>query len=339
MKYINPADHYAQRRIVHPSQRQLHVEPVSSPLYVITAVFNPNRYASRYKLYQAFEKHCEDSGAIPYTVELALRDRHHEITDHNNPRHIQIRGRSEVWYKENLYNLALRFIPHDAEYIAFIDADFLFTRSDWATETVHMLQHHPVVQMFSVLSYETHDHRVHNKLNGFAYTHCNGGKIPRHYGHRGAVGGAWAFRRTALEKLGTTSAGAPLLDKCILGSGDWHMAFGLAMRDDAHPEHKFSELTNYLKAIRQWQKQAHVLNGDIGYVEGHAIHFWHGPMAARGYMTRPAILLKNHYDPELDVKYDENGVIQLTGNKPAFRDDIRAYFKSRNEDQLAIEDY
>jgi hypothetical protein len=341
LKYITPADQFAQRRTVHPSQRQIHIEPVSAPLYVITSVFNPLRYQSRPKLFQGFEKHCEDSGAIPYTVELALRDRHHEVTSYTNPRHIQLRGRSELWYKENLHNVALRFIPADAEYIAFVDADFVFTRADWATETIHMLQHHPAVQMFSVLSYETHDHRVHNRLDGFAYRHVNGinGGRPGSYLHQGAVGGAWAFRRSALEKLGTSISGAPFLDRCILGSGDWHMAYGLAMRDDQHPEERFGMLPAYTKAIRSWREQAKALNGDIGYVEGHAIHFWHGPLAQRGYATRPQVLIRNEYNPETDLKYDENGVLQLTGHKPAFRDQIRQYFKSRNEDQLSIEVY
>jgi hypothetical protein len=74
-------------------------------------------------------------------------------------------------------------------------------------------------------------------------------------------------------------------------------------------------------------------------VECHAIHFWHGPMDKRGYLTRPKILIDNLYSPALDVRYDENGLLQLTGNKPKFRDQIRQYFKSRNEDQLAVEIY
>src|SRR6185436_14254786 len=87
---------------VHPSQREHHVMPVGEPLYVVTAITNPYRYYSRYKLYQAFEKHMEDSGAILYTIELALRDRHHEVTSPDNPRHIQLRSPSIVWHKENL---------------------------------------------------------------------------------------------------------------------------------------------------------------------------------------------------------------------------------------------
>lgn len=334
MKYTTPEDHHAQRREVHPSQRQLHVEPISSPLHVISAHFNPNRYRARPKLAQAFEKHCTDSGAIPWTVELALRDRHFEVTDHNNPHHIQLRGESELWYKENLGNIATRHLPFDAENIAFVDGDFLFTRADWATETVHMLQHYDAVQMFHHLTYETHDHRTHGHLDGFAYLHVNQSpKLPKHYGHRGAVGGAWAFRRSALDKLGG------LLDRCILGSADWHMAFALAMRDDVHPDMNLGKAPQYVKIIRDWAENAKVLRGNIGYVNCHAIHHWHGPMSKRGYEWRANILTGNQYDPNTHVRYDMYGVLQLNKNAPnahLLRDELRAYFRQRDEDSISL---
>ena len=220
--------------------------------------------------------------------------------------------------------------------MAFVDADFHFTRSDWATETVQMLQHHEAVQMFKVLTYETYDHGTHNTLRGFAYLNAHQQEIPKEYGHLGAVGGAWAFRRTALNKLGCSNTGAPLLDRCILGSGDWHMAFGLAMREDYHPELRLPGIPEYVKSIRDWNSRAAVLEGNIGYVDAHAVHHWHGPMAKRGYMTRPQILTDNHYDPAADIRYDENGVLQLSGNKPQFRDAIRTYFKSRDEDSINV---
>ena len=331
MKDIRPEDQFELRRNVDPAHRQLHVQPVSAPLYVITAMFNPLRYASRYRLFHAFRKHVADAGAILYTIELALRDRHHEVTSHANPRDIQVRGHSEIWYKENLQNVAVQSLPADAEYIAFVDADFHFTRSDWATETVQMLQHHEAVQMYSGLTYETHDHRTHGYLNSFAFSHCNQGTIPKKYGHQGAVGGAWAFRRSAFRKLGG------LLDCCILGSGDWHMAFGMAMREDYHPElTELRGVPEYVRAIKRWIDNAAVLNGNIGYVDCHAIHHWHGPMAKRGYTTRPAILAKHGFDPLTDLVYDENGILQLRENKPKFRDEIRAYFRSRNEDSIDV---
>ncbi len=328
MKYISPGEHHAKRIQIHPSHRQLHVQPVSSPLYVVTVVFNPNRYASRYRLYHAFEKHCLDSGAIPFTVEIVLRDRHHEVTHHDNPNHVQLRVESELWYKENGGNVGLSWLPPDFENVAFVDADFLFTRPDWVTETVHMLQHYDAVQMFSNLTYLTSEFQPHNSMKGFAYLHCQGEAVPQSYGHRGAVGGAWAFRRSAIEKLGG------LLDVCILGSGDWHMAFALAMRDDVHPEMKFDSIPQYVKAIQDWRERAKDLRGNIGYVDCNAVHHWHGPLKNRGYSTRWQILTKNSFDPYLDLGRDWQGLLRLTKHKPQLRDDIRRYFRQINEDSI-----
>lgn len=330
MEYITPRDHYSSRIEVHPSQRPLHVQPVSKPLYVVTVIFNQNRYASRYRLYHGFEKHVADSGAILYTVEIALRDRHHEVTQHDNPHHIQLRTESELWYKENGDNVALRYLPADWEYVAFVDADFLFSRPDWAFETVHMLQHYDAVQMFTNLTYLSHDNKVTNQMNGFAWQHLNQATVPKRYGHSGAVGGAWAFRRSAMDKLGG------LLDTCILGSGDWHMSFALALRDDVHPEMKFEEIPQYVKSIQDWAERAKLLRGNIGFVDAHAVHYWHGPLANRGYETRWKILTGNKFDPYRDVYKDWQGLLQLAKDKPVLRDEIRAYFRARNEDSLGV---
>ncbi len=328
MIYQDPKAHREGRLDVHLSQTPLHITPVSQPLYVITSIFNPNRYASRYKLFHGFEKHVTDSGAIPYTIEVALRDRHHEVTLPDNPRHIQLRTESEVWFKENSQNVALRYLPHDWEYVAFVDADFLFTRPDWAFETVQMLQHYDVVQMYTNITYLNNQHRVHNTLDGFVYTHLNQGQYPKSYGHRGAVGGAWAYRRSALEKLGG------LLETCILGSADWHMAFQLALRDDVHPEMKFDKIPKYVQSIREWGERAKGLKGNIGYVDANCIHHWHGSLKNRAYDTRWKILVENGFNPYEDLSKDWQGLLKLTGNKPQMKHQIRQYFKQRNEDSV-----
>lgn len=335
MNQLTPEQHFKSRRPVDRAHSSYHTQPISDPLYVVLAVFNPQRFQSRQKLLMEAEKHALDAGAIPYVIELALRDRHHEVTDHTNPRHIQVWGESEMWYKENLQNIATTFLPQDWKYVAFPDADFHFTRPDWAEETLHMLQHYHAVQMYSHLTYETDDHRAVNNMPSFAFMHVNREILPgdhrwRNYGGPGAVGGAWAFRRSAFAQIGG------MLDTCILGSGDWHMAFGLAMRQDNHAElSRLRELPRYIDAIKIWQERAAVLKGNIGYVDAHAIHHWHGPMQNRQYMSRPQILIKNFFDPFVDLMRDENQVIQLTGNKPNLRDDLRAYFRQRNEDHLS----
>jgi hypothetical protein len=53
------------------------------------------------------------------------------------------------------------------------------------------------------------------------------------FGHPpGATGGAWSWRRDALDIVGG------MLDTCVLGSADWHMAFGLVQATNVASETK-----------------------------------------------------------------------------------------------------
>lgn len=356
MKYITPADHFDQRVSVHPSQRQHHVEPVSSPLYVVTVISNPQRFYSRYRLYQAFEKMCADAGAVLYTVELALRDRHHEVTQHDNPRHIQLRSPSELWHKENLINIGIGRLPENWEYVAWIDADVQFARPDWVVETIHQLQHFKIVQMFSHAQDigPQHDLGPDQKLSrpfqSFLCSFLEGEPLegwsavarkpgpgkPDHSGYAGGAkwwlwhtGYAWAARRSALADLGG------LGDIAALGSADHHMAAALVGRvDDTIAQ---GMAPNYFDYWHRWQERAQrFINGNFGYVPGLLIHNWHGAKVNRKYVDRWRILLDEKFDPHHDLKYDPQGVLTLTDRNPRLRSKIQAYFRQRNEDSVEV---
>lgn len=103
MKYIRPQKQLEKKlkgnfppKRDFAGKKQHHISPITDPLYVVTTISNPNRYYTRYKLYQAFEDMVEDAGGILYTIELALRDRHFEVTKPDNPRHIQLRSPSQL---------------------------------------------------------------------------------------------------------------------------------------------------------------------------------------------------------------------------------------------------
>ena len=141
----------------------------------------------------------------------------------------------------------------------------------------------------------------------------------------GATGGAWAFRRSALNTVGG------LLETCILGSADWHMAFGLIEGVNVAAEMKRCTKP-YVNAVLHWQVRAGKLTRNIGCVDQHAVHHWHGSKQKRAYGGRWQILKKHNFDPGTDIHKDWQGIWQLTGNKPRLRDDIRRYFIERNED-------
>jgi hypothetical protein len=101
---------------------------------VITILFNPIKYKSRYELYHKFDEHMTRSGVVLLTVEcifdvdeeLGLPKQKFEITRSNDPRHLQVKAPSVLWLKENLINIAVKRLPLYIEYIAWLDADIEF---------------------------------------------------------------------------------------------------------------------------------------------------------------------------------------------------------------------
>ena len=308
---------------------------MSRTLYVVTCVSNPVRYQTRYDLYRKFAQRMADTpNVVLYTTEMAFGDRPHEVTDANNPHHIQVRSSEELWHKENMLNLAIQRLPREAEYIAWIDSDIAFSRPDWAEETMEQLQHYSFVQMFSHAidlgprfePMATHtgfvQHFYHNPEK------ANHGSYAEFY-HPGY---AWAGTRKALTSVGG------LLDIGILGSGDRHMA--LAMIGKVEYSYNNNVHPNYKKMCQEWEIKCNKhIQRNIGYVDGLITHYWHGGKANRLYNDRWKILVNRKFDPLSDISRDSQGLWQLEDDKLDLRDDIRRYFRSRHEDCIFTGNY
>jgi hypothetical protein len=280
---------------------------------------------------------ASSANVVLHLAELAYGERPFEVTGVDSL-DIQLRTSHELWHKENILNVAIQRFPPDWKYGAIIDGDFHMTRPDWALEAIHQLQHFDFVQLFSSYADLSAEHRPYRLMPSFAWNHVNRGQArvqsSAEYGaygaaSPGATGGAWAFRRSAFDSVGG------LLDVCILGSADWHMAFGLAGKCNTAPE--TSRCSGpYIQAVERWQQRAAVLKQNIGYVDNHAIHYFHGSKVLRAYGERWKILQDNDFDPDTDLARDWQGILQLAGNKPRLRDDLRCYFRSRNEDDPTL---
>jgi hypothetical protein len=141
----------------------------------------------------------------------------------------------------------------------------------------------------------------------------------------GHPGFAWAARREALESVGG------LVDCAILGGGDRFMALSLI----GQLEERLVRIpgSSYAATLFQWQEKAAThIRGNVGHVDTTLLHYWHGSKKDRGYDTRWRILADHGFDPQVDLRRDRRGLLELTADKPDLRDAIRAYFHSRNED-------
>jgi hypothetical protein len=305
-----------------------------SKLNVVTCISNPVRFASRYALYKRFAAEMAAAGVKLTTVEAAFGARPHATRDLADQEglHLQLKTDDELWHKENMLNLGVQRLPADWEYVAWVDADITFLRPDWQEETLEALQHYPIVQMFETAIDEGPTGAAMNTYTGFAKSFVKG--LPYGPGAGGSYGPywhsgfAWAARREAFEALGG------LIDFAILGAADHHMA--LSFIGNAKASLPGDVNLDYAKLVYAFQQRAEdaSITGNIGYVPGSIAHHFHGAKKNRNYVGRWDVLVKHNFDPALDISRDSQGLWQLTKRGLRMRNDLRAYFRQRNEDGI-----
>ena len=292
-------------------------------LHVIAVVSNPARFERRYKLFNEFCERIKKEKQVELTT-IELQQNSRPFVTNSK---IKLRTDHELWFKENLINIAVRHLPKNWEYMAWVDTDLEFQNKDWVRETLEQLQTYKVVQLFSHCLDLGIKHEALQIHTGIFYAYCNGEiyNPPTKYGNYFHVGYAYAITREAYDSIGG------LLDFAILGSADNHMALAFIGSVDLSLNKKLH--TNYKLLCNIFQERCEKnIKRKIGYVHGTILHHFHGNKVDRQYQSRWEILINNHFDPLVDIYKDADGLWQLNDNKPKLRDDIIRYFRERNED-------
>jgi hypothetical protein len=300
-------------------------DPIDDVLHVIAVISNPCQFARRYILAREFLSRMElEQNVRVYMVELAYGDQQFYVTDKKNPRHLQIRGQTPLWHKENMINMGVRLLPKGWKAMAWIDADIEFDNTCWAMDTLKVLNGcRDVVQLFSHAVDMNKQMEAMSIFPSFSYQYTKG----RRYGtgiNMWHPGYAWACTRKAYERMGG------LYDISILGAGDHCMAFAFV----GLPDRGLNQMTTdgYKETIRAFHKRIGHLR--LGYVPGVIRHHFHGAKKNRKYHERWQILITNGYDPYLHVTTNADGLLVPTDECPrAMLDEILAYFAERNEDE------
>jgi hypothetical protein len=309
-------------------------------LHVIGVIQNPVRYHSRYRLFRKWAKEMAETPHVKlHVVEAIHGDRHGELEpcDGLEYNYLPVYTRQEIWLKENMINLAEEhLLPSNWRYMAWVDCDVHFRNPNWALETIHQLQHYSIVQPWTDATDLTYDGGIHKHFKSFGYfsakhiPQCQKSEKNNPYKHPyGHTGFAWACAREYYEQV------EKLLDFAILGSGDAHMAYANLGRVNETINAKISDGYKHLAEL--WQSKAlYASGGIVGYTPGRIEHHFHGPKSRRQYASRWQILIKHHYDPMKDIRFDAQGVLKLKGKKHLLHDIMR-YNRERLED--SIENY
>lgn len=335
MNELYSAEHDGNRpmSIAHDAPK---LGQIQTPFWVVTAIFNPHRYASRLRLYWDFAAHMAESGATLFTVEAAFGDHPHDVTDSTNSHHLQLRTNQVLWHKERMLNLGIQRIRaiegSSVKTVAWIDADVTFSNPNWVAESRHQLMHHPFIQPFatavSLNAQEDVMWHTPSTFRAFITERGYHQEPPLQFGKlfKGHPGLATAARIDALDAVGG------LFDTCMAGSGDTVMANALKGKWDAYLPAPTSEAM--AAEMKRWAARCdqHV-KANVGWTNGLCIHHWHGRPQERGYEKRWDLTAFHQFNPSEDLTVDSQGLYRWTGNKPHLEDDMRLSLGSRNEDQ------
>lgn len=321
-----------------------------SKFHILTVISNPVRYQSRYKLYEMFAEDIQRKGAQLWTIEMQTGARTAAITKYEHAKEVTLWSSAltgEPWVKENLLNVGIQnlsVMAPDWRYVMWVDADVRFEKPMLA-EVAQALQHWEIVQCWShAVDLGPSQEMVGYHVSFMAhywyperYPLKGQNKGSAYYGRQGHPGYCWAARRDALNKIGISVGGGPLLDFGILGSSDRHMAGAFVGKAEetvhggVHP--------NYKKWLMSYQDRCEkYIKRNVGFIPGTIRHSWHGPKNKRGYDTRWKILDEWQFDPETDIKRDVSGIWTFVIDTPrqqGLRDAIRKYMRSRDEDNTS----
>lgn len=303
----------------------------ASDLEVITCFFNPGRYRTKRENYERFIAPLRAGGVPVLTVECAFGTDEFELPA--GPEVLRVRGKSVMFQKERILNLALPHLLPSCTKVAWLDADILFERADWVLAASKALDESVVIQPFEHgyrLPRGTFDYNgCGRRWNSFAavYGRSPGLFTTGRYEAHGHVGFAWAARRSLLDKVGLRDADPSghsdhLMAHAMLG--DWNTNCFRRIVGLASP---------YAVSTRRWAREFHQeVQGRLGYVSGALLHLWHGRIGDRRYYNLAVRLRALGFDPAQHLRLDESGLWAWTEAAAEMHDEYTHYFATRRED-------
>jgi|GEM_PF-1148208 len=244
-----------------------------------------------------------------------------------------------IWIKENLINIAINnlSLKVDWNYLVWIDADIQFLNTNWIQESIDRLQESHIIQLFQHAINLGPNGETFRIDEGFVYCYKESGieyDSNEYYSYTcWHPGYAWGMNRDFYEKAKEYNL-SPLIDYCIVGSNDHHMALSFIQKSNKSYPSDISE--DYKDRISEYENFCKIIELNLDYINGTIVHFWHGSLKDRKYNERWYMLLDNNFRTYNDISYDTKGLLQYTLKGKRFNKILMNYFYARKEDSLSI---
>lgn len=229
-----------------------------------------------------------------------------------------------VFWKENLWNMAAKMLPHKK--LAFIDSDIVFSKPGWLHEASRLLDEYDVIQPFEDCIYLDRCGKPEVLRKSGAYA-VHGGIEPRPGEYH--PGFAWCMTRDCFDRIGG------FYDRNPVGGGDTSFVYCLdeKWKDTDLPQKLPHDMMTFwdTPSYKSYQANCFAQKLKVGYIEKLAVsHLWHGEIADRQYINRCTYLPPVEESEEYPLHYRYDGLIEW--DKVEYSDRMLDYFKSRKED-------
>ena len=283
----------------------------SKDMAVGLVIFNPAKTKRMIMNYLYVVNEMRSQGIPVFTVELCFGTADPEIVDS-----IVVRGNSYMFHKERLCRILEEEIPKCYRKIAFLDADILFERRDWYTETSKLLNIHDVVQPFEDCTWLDLTYS-NSMLTRKTVLHMQG----QVWDWKFHPGFAWAFRRDWYRKVG-------FYDYAVTGSGD--TLSSAAWLGKVFPAN-FRSLPEPLQpSYSEFRLKP---RPRITYLKGTIYHLYHGTRENRKYVERHS-MLNSKYDIRKLIRVNRDGVFEWM-EPHLWNPKMLDYFIKRNDDDIS----
>jgi hypothetical protein len=304
---------------------------IENRLNVIAVFSNVCNYRRRVQLAKQFVERMQNEIDVNlYIVELVYPEYNPEYVliseeEINNPNYLRLETNVPLWHKENLINIAVeRLLPKDWKAFAWVDVDVEFENVTWATDTLKLLTHYNILQLYSHSLDLTYLNETNTIRNSVGYEIVKNNSFAK-YAQTLHPGFAWAINREGYNKINK------LIECCIVGGADNILALSLINRVINYRDY-FLISDSFSKSVLSYADT--VKNLKFGYTPGILRHYFHGSKGNRKYVERWEILKQYKFEPSW-LEYDSNGLLQPNRNFPKeLLDDILKYFQERNEDEF-----
>lgn len=310
----------------------VHFKPYTNErndMAVLTCLFNPSQSVRVLQNYLTVAHQFKLSNIPFYTIELSSNNTYFT---QKSLYHFHVKSNSYMFHKENLLNVLAKKIPKRFSKFCFLDADIIFSDTEWYDKVSTLLDEYNIVQPFEQcarldISYKQSENFIHSC--------CTSGKQG---GHPGFV---FCLRRNFFESIDG------FCDSIITGGGDSVFAQSFLNDNEAikrwvnFSESPFEQSIIHLNERVKLAIENSNLKTATFLKDCTVYHLFHGVLVKRDYGGRinKFKMFVNKMCPGFDyiqlLKKNEDGVYEF---KDQYREESNKFFliffRNRDDDGI-----